>query len=52
MLLGKSTGRGKRQVEEGESSTVDDNESVTLYITIEGQDNFNEFSLNSSQGEF
>ena len=51
VLPGKSTGRGKRQVEEDESSTDDDSESVTLYITIEGQDNFNEFSLNSSQGE-
>ena len=28
-----------------------DSTIVTLYIAIEGQDNFNEFSLNSSQGE-
>ena len=51
---GKSAGRSKRQVEEDENSIDDDSDSdsVTLYFTIEGQDNFNEFSLNSSQGEF
>ena len=40
--------RSRRQVEENSNSTT----VVTLYIAIEGQENFNEFSLNSSQGEF
>ena len=38
--------RGRRQT--GENS----NDSVTLYLSVEGLENFNEFSLNSSQGKF
>ena len=46
---GKSTRtRSRRQVEEEALN----NSTMTLYIAIEGQDNFNEFSLNSSHGEF
>ena len=46
--------RGKRQVsdDEEESSNEDDNTMVTLYITIEGGDNYNQFSLNSSVGKY
>lgn len=52
---GKATPRGKRQADDEENSNDDDDEDdtmVTLYISIEGQENYNEFSLNSSVGEY
>ena len=52
---GKSTPRGKRQAssdEELEESSNDGDATVTLYISIEGQENYNEFSLNSSVGQY
>ena len=50
VLPGRSTPRGKRQTNEEESD--DNNMMVTLYITIEGQENYNEFSVNSSIGQY
>lgn len=50
---GKSTPRGKRQVNDDEEESNDDDDTVvTLYISIEGQENYNEFSLNSSMGQY
>ena len=50
---GKSTSRGKRQASsDEEESSDDDDATVTLYISIEGQMNYNEFSLNSSVGQY
>ena len=49
---GKSTRRSKRQTADDSDEATDDNTNMlTLYFTIEGLDNFNEFSLNSSNGE-
>ena len=45
---GKSTSRSKRQADTGDTA----GDTITIYITIEGQQNFNEFSLNSTQGEY
>ena len=55
VLPGKSIPRGKRQASSDEEESSDDGGDetmVTLYITIEGQENYNEFSLNSSVGQF
>ena len=52
---GKSTPRGKRQANNDEEESTDDDDDdtmVTLYISIEGQENYNEFSLNSSVGQY
>ncbi len=50
---GKSTPRGKRQAGDlEESDDEEDDVMVTLYISIEGQENYNEFSLNSSVGQY
>ena len=43
---GKSTPRFRRQAEE------DFDDTFTIYITIEGQQYYNEFTLNSTQGEY
>ena len=49
---GKSTRRSKRQTAANSDEASNNNSNrVTLYITIEGQENFNDFSLNSSSGE-
>ena len=47
---GKSTPRGKRQAIDDQEDN--DDVMVTLYISIEGRENYNEFSLNSSVGQY
>jgi hypothetical protein len=47
--------RGKRQASNDEEAPSDgdaDDTMVTLYVAIEGQENYNEFSLNSSVGQY